>query len=217
MTRVIQVSAVGGPEALRAEHVKVGPPGAGQVRIRQTVAGLNYIDVYHRTGLYPQTLPFVPGIEGAGVVEQLGDGVTEVAVGDRVAYAGILGGYSEVRTLAADRLVRIPDGVSDETAAAAMLQGLTARALLKDVYPVKAGETILVHAAAGGTGLMICQWARALGATVIGTVSTDEKAELARAHGCEHAIVTGARGLRGRHAATYRRGQASRRLRLGRP
>ncbi len=191
MTRAVQVSAVGGPESLRVEPVEVGPPGPGQARVRQTVAGINYIDVYHRTGLYPQTLPFVPGIEGAGVVEKLGEGATEVAVGDRVAYAGILGGYCDVRNIAADRLVPIPDGVSDETAAAAMLQGLTARALLKEVYPVKAGETILVHAAAGGTGLLVCQWARALGATVIGTVSTDEKAELAQAHGCEHAIVTG--------------------------
>jgi NADPH2:quinone reductase len=151
--------------------------------------GLNYIDVYHRTGLYPQPLPFIPGVEGAGIVEDVGAGVGNLAAGDRVAYAGPIGSYAEVRLIDADRLIKLPDDIAFDQAAAMMLQGMTARMLLRSVYPVAAGETILVHAAAGGVGLILCQWAAALGATVIGTVSTDEKAELARAHGCHHPIV----------------------------
>ena len=150
---------------------------------------MNFIDVYHRTGLYPQPLPFTPGVEGAGVVESVGEGVEHVKAGDRVAYAGPIGGYAEVRTIDADRLVRLPGDIGFELAAAMMLQGMTARMLLRSVYPVAAGDTILVHAAAGGVGLILCQWAAALEAIVIGTVSTDDKAELARAHGCHHPIV----------------------------
>jgi NADPH2:quinone reductase len=167
----------------------VGEPGPGEVRIRQHAVGLNYIDVYHRTGLYPQQAPFTPGVEGAGTVEALGPNVTSLSVGDRVAYAGPIGSYSEERLIDSDRLVRLPDEISFDQAAAMMLQGMTVRMLLRAVHRVEAGETILVHAAAGGVGLIMCQWAKALGATVIGTVSTDEKAELARAHGCDHPII----------------------------
>jgi NADPH:quinone reductase len=169
--------------------VEVGEPGPGEVRLRQRAAGLNFIDVYHRTGLYPQPLPFTPGVEGAGVVESVGADVDNVKVGDRVAYAGPIGGYAEVRLIDADRLVKLPDGIGFDEAAAMMLQGMTARMLLRSVYPVSAGDMILVHAAAGGVGLLLCQWAAALGAIVIGTVSTDDKAELARQHGCQHPIV----------------------------
>ncbi|HJP67442.1 MAG TPA: quinone oxidoreductase, partial [Sphingomicrobium sp.] len=147
------------------------------------------IDVYHRTGLYKQQLPFTPGVEGAGIVAAVGSDVGNVKVGDRVAYAGPIGGYAEEQLIAADRLVKLPDSIGSQEAAAMMLQGLTAEMLLRRVYPVKAGETILVHAAAGGVGLILCQWAKALGASVIGTVSSDEKAELARSHGCDHPII----------------------------
>ena len=169
--------------------MEAGEPGPGQVRLRQHAVGLNFIDVYHRTGLYPQPLPFTPGVEGAGVVEAVGDGVTNLQAGDRVAYAGPIGAYAEVRLIDADRLVRLPDAISFDQAAAMMLQGMTARMLLRSVYPVAGGDTILVHAAAGGVGLILCQWAAALGATVIGTVSSNAKAALARAHGCDHPIV----------------------------
>lgn len=189
MVHAIRVHQAGGPEVLQWEEVEAGEPGPGQVRLKQEAAGLNYIDVYHRTGLYPQELPFVPGVEGAGTVAAVGSGVTDLKVGDRVAYGGPIGGYAEERLIDADRLVKLPDAISFETAAAMMLQGMTAHMLLRSVYAVKAGDTILVHAAAGGVGLILCQWANALGATVIGTVSTDEKAELARAHGCHHPIV----------------------------
>src|SRR5689334_14716732 len=189
MPRAILVHETGGPDVLEWEEVEVGEPAAGQVRLRQEAAGLNFIDVYHRTGLYPQPLPFTPGVEGAGVVEAVGPDVNRLNVGDRVAYGGPIGGYSEVRLIAADRLVKIPDAISFKQAAAMMLQGMTAEMLLRRVHPVKSGETILVHAAAGGVGLILCQWAKALGATVIGTVGSDEKAELARAHGCDHPIV----------------------------
>ena len=168
----------------------MGEPGPGQVRLRQHAAGLNFIDVYHRTGLYPQPLPFTPGVEGAGVIESVGPAVDNLKVGDRVAYAGPIGGYAQERLIDAERLVELPDGIDFDQAAAMMLQGMTARMLLRSVYTVAAGDTILVHAAAGGVGLILCQWAAALGATVIGTVSTDDKAELARAHGCHHPIVT---------------------------
>jgi NADPH2:quinone reductase len=189
MTHAIRVHKTGGPEALQWDEIQVGAPGPGQVRLRHTAVGLNFIDVYHRTGLYTLPLPFIPGSEGAGVVDAVGDGVTHLKAGDRVAYAGVIGGYAEERLIQADRLVKIPASISDETAAAMMLQGMTVRYLIREVYPVKAGDTILIHAAAGGVGLILCQWASALGATVIGTVSSDEKAELARANGCHHPIV----------------------------
>jgi len=189
MTHAIQIRKTGGPEVLEWQEVEIGDPGPGQVRIRQEAAGLNFIDVYHRTGLYAQQLPFTPGVEGAGVVEAVGDGVTNVKKGDRVAYAGPIGGYAEERLIDADRVVKLPKSVSTEQAAGMMLQGMTAQMLLRSVFPVAKGDTILVHAAAGGVGLIMCQWAAALGATVIGTVGTEEKAELARAHGCAHPIV----------------------------
>src|SRR6185369_8921517 len=189
MPHAIRVHEIGEPEVLKWEEVEVRDPGPGEIRLRQEAAGLNFIDVYHRTGLYPQPLPFTPGVEGAGVVEALGPGVTSVRLGDRVAYGGPIGGYAEVRLIPADRVVKLPGSISSERAAAAMLQGMTAEMLLRRVYPVKAGDTILVHAAAGGVGLILCQWGKALGATVIGTVGSDDKAELARAHGCDHPIV----------------------------
>jgi NADPH2:quinone reductase len=189
MPHAIRVHETGGPEVLKWEEVDVGEPGSGQIRLRQQAAGLNFIDVYHRTGLYPQPQPFTPGVEGAGVVEAVGPDVTGVKVGDRVAYGGPVGGYAEARLIPADRVVILPEAISFEQAAGMMLRGMTAHMLLRRVHGVKAGETILVHAAAGGVGLMLCQWAKALGATVIGTVGSDEKAELARAHGCDHPIV----------------------------
>ena len=189
MPHAILVKQPGGPEQLAWEKVKVGDPGTGQVRIRQTAIGLNFIDVYHRTGLYPQPGPFIPGVEGAGVIESVGAEVDGLKQGDRVAYAGPIGGYAEERLIAADRLVKLPDDISDEQAAAMLLQGMTVDMLIRSVWPIHSGDTILIHAAAGGVGLIMCQWAAALGATVIGAVSSDEKAELARAHGCHHPIV----------------------------
>ena len=189
MPHAIRVHQTGGPEVLKWEEVDVGEPGPGQVRLRQEAAGLNFIDVYHRSGLYKQELPFTPGVEGAGIVDALGPDVTNVRVGDRVAYAGPIGGYAEERLIAADKLVKLPESIPTEQAAAMMLQGLTAEMLLRRVYRVEAGEAILVQAAAGGVGLILCQWAKAIGATVIGTVGSDEKAELARAHGCDYPIV----------------------------
>ena len=189
MTHAIRIHEAGGPEVLKWEEVDVGDPGPGQVKIRQEAAGLNFIDVYHRTGLYPQELPFTPGVEGAGVVEAVGANVTNVKQDDRVAYAGPIGGYAEERLIDAERLVKLPDNISCEQAAGMMLQGMTAQMLLRSIYRVNDGDTILVHAAAGGVGLIMCQWAAALGATVIGTVSTEEKAELARANGCAHPIL----------------------------
>jgi NADPH2:quinone reductase len=189
MPHAIRIHAPGGPEALIWDEVDVGEPGPDQVKIHQAAAGLNFIDVYHRTGLYPQQMPFTPGVEGAGTVESVGERVANLKAGDRVAYAGPLGGYAEERLIEADRLVKLPNEIAFDQAAAMMLQGMTARMLLRAVYPVKDGDTILVHAAAGGVGLILCQWASALGATVIGTVSTEEKAELARAHGCAHPIL----------------------------
>jgi NADPH2:quinone reductase len=189
MPHAIKVHHTGGPGVLQWEEVDVGDPGPGEVRLRQQAAGLNFIDVYHRSGLYPQQLPLIPGVEGAGVVETVGSDVDNVKAGDRVAYAGPIGGYSEVRLIAADRLVKLPDAISCEEAAAMMLQGMTAQMLLRSVFPVAKGDTILIHAAAGGVGLIMCQWAAALGATVIGTVGTEEKAALAAAHGCAHPII----------------------------
>lgn len=189
MPHAIQVHRAGGPEVLSWERVEVGEPGPGEVLLRQHAAGLNYIDVYHRTGLYPLPLPFIPGVEGAGVIERVGDGVEGFLPGDRVAYAGPVGGYAEQRLIAADRLIKLPPAIGFDQAAAMMLQGMTARMLLCAVRPLAAGETILVHAAAGGVGLILCQWAAAIGATVIGTVSSDAKAEIAEAHGCHHPVV----------------------------
>jgi NADPH2:quinone reductase len=189
MSYAIRVHETGGPEVFKWEEVEVGHPGPGEVRLRQEAAGLNYIDVYHRTGLYPQPLPFIPGVEGAGIVEALGEGVERLEIGDRVAYAGPIGGYAEQRLIAADKLVKLPDSISTEQAGAMLLQGMTAHMLLRSVHRVEPGETILIHAAAGGVGLIVCQWAKALGATVIGTVGSEEKAELTRAHGCDHPIV----------------------------
>ena len=189
MASAIQVHRTGGPEVLSWEEVETSEPGPGEVRIRQAAAGLNYIDVYHRTGLYPQPRPFIPGVEGAGTVDAVGEGVDTLKAGDRVAYAGPIGGYAEERVIDSDRLVKLPDDISFDQAAGMMLQGMTARMLLRAVFPVEKGDMILIHAAAGGVGLIMCQWANALGATVIGTVSSDEKAELASAHGCHHPIV----------------------------
>jgi NADPH:quinone reductase len=184
MPHAIQIRQTGGPEVLNWTAVDVDEPGSGQVRLHQAAAGLNYIDVYHRTGYYPQPLPFIPGLEGAGTVESVAQDVRGLKIGDRVAYAGPTGGYSEVRLIEADRLVRLPEAISFDQAAAMMLQGMTAQVLIRQVYPIKAGDLILVHAAAGGTGLILCQWAAALG-----TVSTEAKAETAHAHGCSHTIL----------------------------
>jgi NADPH2:quinone reductase len=189
MPHAIRVHAVGGPEVLTWEEVESGQPAPGEARILQEAIGLNFIDVYHRSGLYPLPLPFVPGTEGAGVVEAIGEGVTNVFVGDRVAYAGPIGGYAEERLIDADKLVKLPDAIASDQAAGMMLQGMTAQMLLRSVFPVAKGDTILIHAAAGGVGLIMCQWAAALGATVIGTVGTEAKAQLAREHGCAHPIV----------------------------
>jgi len=188
--RAIRFSRTGGPEVLTWEEVSVGSPAAGQVTVKHTAVGLNFIDAYHRTGLYPLQLPSGIGLEAAGVVEAVGEGVTEFAVGDRIAYGtGPIGAYSEARNIPADKIVKIPEGIEDRTAAAIMLKGLTAQYLLRRTYRVKAGDTILVHAAAGGVGLLLCQWAKHLGATVIGTVGSTAKGELARAHGCDHTIL----------------------------
>lgn len=190
MPHAIRIERTGGPEVLQWAAVEVGEPAPREARVRHHAVGLNFIDIYHRTGLYALPLPSGIGLEGAGVVEAVGTEVADLRVGDRVAYAGgPVGAYSEVRCLPADRLVRLPDGISFEQAAAMMLQGLTAQYLLRRTYPVKAGDTVLIHAAAGGVGLIACQWASALGATVIGTVGSDAKAELAHAHGCHHPIV----------------------------
>ena len=188
MTKAIRVHANGGPEVMRWEDVPTPEPGPGEVLVRHEAVGLNYIDVYFRTGLYKSPLPLVLGQEGAGVVAALGDGVTGLSVGDRVAYAGPLGAYATERVIAADRLVKLPDGITSQTAAAMMLQGMTAQYLLRRTYRVQPGDTILVYAAAGGVGLILCQWAKHLGATVIGVVSTEEKAAVARAHGAAHVL-----------------------------
>lgn len=189
MAHAILIHETGGPEVLKFEKVHVGEPGPGEVRLRQKAAGLNFIDTYHRTGLYKHELPFIPGVEGAGIVERVGPGVSNIKIGDRVAYAGPMGGYADERLIAADKLVNLPDSISFDQAAAMMLQGLTVHMLLRSVYSVKPDDTILIHAAAGGVGLIACQWAKALGATVIGTVGSDEKAEIARANGCDYPIV----------------------------
>ncbi|WP_321914693.1 MULTISPECIES: quinone oxidoreductase [unclassified Paraburkholderia] len=190
MTKAIRYDKAGGPEVMKWVDVDVGEPGEGEVRLRQSACGLNYIDVYFRTGLYPQPLPAGLGMEAAGEVTAVGQGVSALKVGDRVAYvARPPGAYAQERVLRADQVIKLPDAISDEAAASIMLQGLTAQYLLRRTYRVKAGDTILIQAAAGGVGLLVCQWAKALGATVIGTVGSDEKAEIAKAHGCDHPIV----------------------------
>jgi NADPH:quinone reductase len=189
MAHAIRIHANGGPEVLKWEAVEVGEPGTGEVRLRQTAVGLNYIDVYHRSGLYKlASFPAVIGMEGAGVVEAVGPGVSDLEVGDRVAYAGVLGAYADVRLVPADRLVKLPNSLDDVTAASMMLQGMTARYLLRETYRCTPETVLLFHAAAGGVGLIVCQWAKAIGATMIGTVGSDEKAQLATAAGCTHVI-----------------------------
>jgi len=190
MSRAIRIHQTGGPEELKWDEIEVGDPAPGQVRLRQSACGLNYIDVYGRSGMYPVgELPAVLGMEAVGVVDAVGDGVDSLASGDRVAYPMTLGAYAEERLIDADKLVRIPDAISDESAAAMMLKGLTAHYLLFRTYPVKAGDSILVYAAAGGVGLILCQWASLLGANVIGCVGSEEKAQLARDNGCHHTIL----------------------------
>ena len=190
MTKAVRIHAPGGPEALVYEDVEVGQPGPGEVRLAQEAIGLNYIDVYHRSGLYPlPALPAVIGMEGAGTVEAVGDGVADIAVGDRVAYADAPpGAYAETRTIAAKSVVKLPDSIETRQAAAMMLQGMTVEYLIRRTYPVQSGDTVLFHAAAGGVGLIACQWLNHIGARIIGTVGSEEKAELARSHGCHHTI-----------------------------
>jgi NADPH:quinone reductase len=191
MPKAIRITESGGPEVLRWVDVEVGEPGEGQARVRHTAVGVNFIDTYQRSGLYPIPMPSGMGSEAAGVVEAVGPGVTVVRPGDRVAYAGgPPGAYAAARVMPAGILVPIPEAITDQTAAAVMLKGMTSQYLIRRTYPVKAGETVLFHAAAGGVGLIACQWLKALGATVIGTVGADEKAEVARAHGCDHVIVS---------------------------
>ncbi len=189
MTRALVVHEYGGPEVLTWEEVPVAAPGPGQVLLRHSAVGLNLADTYRRRGVYPLKLPVIVGSEGAGTVEAVGPDVGGLAVGDRVAYAGPLGSYAQERLISADKVVRLPDGIDDRRAAAMMLKGLTVHYLLHWTCPVKAGDTVVIHAAAGGVGLIFCQWAKHLGATVIGTVGSDEKAGLAAAHGCDHPIV----------------------------
>jgi NADPH2:quinone reductase len=190
MSRAIRIHSTGGPEVLRWEEVPVGRPGSGEIRVRQTAVGVNFIDIYYRTGLYPlPALPAVLGMEAAGTVEELGPGVQGLAVGDRVTYVLGPGAYCEERVLPGARVIKLPASIDDRTAAAMMLKGMTAEYLLRRTYKVRSGDTVLIHAAAGGVGLIACQWASHLGATVIGTVGSAEKADLARAHGCHHPIL----------------------------
>ncbi len=193
MTHAIRVHETGGPEVLCWEPVDVGAPGEGEIRVRHTAVGLNFIDVYFRTGLYPAgSSPFVLGVEAAGVVVEAGDGVTEISAGDRIAYAARpIGAYSQERLMPASQVVKVPGAIDDHSAAAMMLKGMTAEYLLRRTFSVSADTTLLFHAAAGGVGLIACQWAKALGATVIGTVGSAEKAQLARAHGCDHPLIHG--------------------------
>ena len=192
MARAIRFHQTGGPEVLQLETVEVGEPGPGQARVRHSYVAVNFIDVYFRSGRYPLALPNGIGSDAVGVVEAVGEGVTDIKAGDRVGYLlGPQGAYADVRVLPADVLIPLPDGVSDRAASALMMKGMTAQYLFRQVYELHGGETILYHAAAGGVGLVACQWARALGVTMIGTVSTEAKAAVARAHGCAHTIVTG--------------------------
>src|SRR5438445_12682282 len=191
MSYAIRIHETGGPEKLVWDEISVGDPGPGQARLRQTAVGVNFIDIYYRTGLYELPLPSIPGREAVGVVEAVGPGVTSPKPGDRVVYSGVQGAYAQVRLVPADRLVKLPDGISDEVGAAMMQKGMTAQFLCRQTYRVCKGDTVLVHAAAGGVGLVLCQWARHLGATVIGTVSTEEKARLVKAHGCDYPLIHG--------------------------
>jgi NADPH:quinone reductase len=188
MAKAVRFHRHGGPEVMQYEDVQVGDPGPGQARIRHTAIGVNFVDTYQRSGLYPMPLPMVAGNEAAGVVEAVGTGVTELSTGDRIAYTGVPGSYCEQRLVPADRLVKLPPGISDEQAASMMLKGLTVHYLIHSTYAVKKGETVLWHAAAGGVGLIACQWLKALAVTVIGTAGSDEKCSLAKAHGAEHMI-----------------------------
>jgi NADPH2:quinone reductase len=188
MVHAIRIHQHGGPEVMKWEEIEVGEPGEGQVRLKHRAIGLNYIDTYHREGLYKISLPAVIGTEGAGEITAVGPGVTDLKVGDRVAYASPIGAYTEERLIPADRVVKIPDSIDDQTAAAMMLQGMTVRYLLKETYKVGPGTTMLLHAAAGGIGLIACQWAKHLGATIIGTAGSPEKCKLAQDHGCTHVI-----------------------------
>jgi NADPH2:quinone reductase len=192
MAKAIRLHQTGGAEVLSLENVEVGAPGPGQARVRHSFVAVNFIDIYFRTGRYPMPLPNGLGSDAVGVVEAVGEGVTDIQAGDRVGYLlGPQGAYSDVRVMPAEVLIPLPEGVSDRTASALMMKGMTAQYLFRQVYPLNGGETILYHAAAGGVGLVACQWARAIGVTMIGTVSTEAKAEVARAHGCTHTIVTG--------------------------
>jgi len=189
--KAIRFDHIGGPEVLKVEDIELPPPGPGQVRVKHTAIGVNFIDTYHRSGLYPVSLPSGLGLEAAGVVDALGEGVSGLKVGDRVGYGtGPIGAYAEANNVPADRAVKLPDGISDEVAAAAMLKGMTAAYLLKRTFPVQRGQTIVFHSAAGGVGLIACQWARHIAVTVIGTVGSDDKVELARSHGCDHVLNT---------------------------
>ena len=191
MSNAIRFYQTGGPEVLKLETADVADPGPGQARVRHSFIAVNFIDVYFRTGRYPAALPSALGSDAVGVVEAIGAGVTDISVGDRVGYLlGPQGAYSDVRVMPAEVLIKLPEGISDRTASTIMMKGMTAQYLFRQVFPLKGGETILYHAAAGGVGLIACQWARALGVTMIGTVSSDEKAEVAKAHGCAHTIVT---------------------------
>ena len=191
MSKAIRFYEIGGPEVLKLETVEVGEPGPGQARVRHSYVAVNFIDIYFRTGQYPLQLPNGIGSDAVGVVEAVGPGVTDIRVGDRVGYLiGPQGAYADVRIMPADVLIPLPDGVSDRTASTLMMKGMTAQYLFRQVYPLKGGETILYHAAAGGVGLIACQWAKALGVTMIGVVSSDAKAETAKAHGCTHMIVS---------------------------
>lgn len=188
--KAIRIHEHGGPEVMKYEEVSVGDPGPGEVRLRQSAVGLNFIDVYHRTGLYPLELPSTLGLEAAGTIDAVGEGVTAFKPGDRVAYgAGPIGSYTDLRNIPAGRVVALPDSISDRQAAAMMLQGMTVEYLIRRTYEVKPGDTVLFHAAAGGVGLIACQWLKQLGATVIGTVGSEEKAELAKSQGCDHIIL----------------------------
>ena len=205
MACAIRFSETGGPEVLRLENVAAGEPGPGQARVRHRYIAVNFIDVYFRTGAYPLPLPSGLGSDAVGVVEAIGPGVTEFRAGDRVGYLlGPQGAYSDARVMPADVLIPLPDGISDRSASTLMMKGMTAQYLFRQVHPLHGGETILYHAAAGGVGLIACQWARALGVTMIGAVSTDEKAQVARANGCAHTIVTSREGHRRPGARDHR-------------
>ena len=208
MAKAIRFHKAGGPEVLQLDDVQVGDPGQGQVRIKHTAIGVNYVDTYQRSGLYPMPLPQIAGNEGAGVVEAVGAGVTDLKAGDRVTYTGLIGSYCESRVVPADRMVKLPQGISEEQAASMLLKGLTVHYLIFSTYAVKKGDTVLWHAAAGGVGLIACQWLKALGVTTIATAGSDEKAALAKAHGADHVInyskenfvekvkaITGGKGL----------------------